>query len=76
MTPELANDNRRELQRQCGGGLKRAYLQDGWLGSTNEHKEDCPMGIAISCSVGVACEHERDCCPICDKCTCEVYPDE
>lgn len=35
------------------------------------HQEDCRFRIAAAGSVGIACEHERDVCPICDPCTCK-----
>lgn len=64
--------NRQELMSFVGAGLPRKYREDGWLGSDNEHDPDCPKGRAISCSVGVECEHGYDVCPKCDPCECST----
>lgn len=34
------------------------------------HDEKCKFRISATCPVGIACEHGRDTCPICDPCTC------
>lgn len=39
-------------------------------GVRKQHKEDCPFRRAMTCPVGIECEHGREVCPICDPCTC------
>lgn len=34
------------------------------------HVEKCRFRIAATGPVGIACDHGRDTCPICDACTC------
>lgn len=34
------------------------------------HKADCRFRIAATGCVGIECKHGRDCCSICDPCTC------
>lgn len=34
------------------------------------HQATCKFRRAATCAVGIECEHGRDCCPICDPCTC------
>jgi hypothetical protein len=37
------------------------------------HAVHCSFRIAATCPIGIPCEpHGRDCCPICDACTCGV----
>ncbi len=36
-----------------------------------DHVEDCMFCRSATCAVGIACEHGRDVCPICDPCTCD-----
>lgn len=36
----------------------------------SRHADDCRFRIAATCAVGIECDHGRDCCPICDPCTC------
>lgn len=35
------------------------------------HHKDCKFRIAVTCAVGIECEHGYDVCPQCDPCTCE-----
>ena len=35
------------------------------------HKKECLFLRAVSCSVGIECDHGFDVCPICDPCTCD-----
>lgn len=35
------------------------------------HSADCRYLRALSCSVGIECEHGRDVCPTCDPCDCK-----
>ncbi len=35
------------------------------------HGEACRFRIAATCPAGIACDHGRDVCPICDPCTCK-----
>ena len=34
------------------------------------HEDGCRFLLAAAGSVGIECEHGRDCCPTCDPCTC------
>ncbi len=33
------------------------------------HEEDCKYRKAVTCPVGIECEHGYDVCPKCDPCT-------
>lgn len=35
-----------------------------------KHKKKCRFRVAATCAIGIPCDHGRDCCPICDPCTC------
>lgn len=35
-----------------------------------EHHEACLFRGAVTCAIGIECEHGYDVCPICDPCTC------
>lgn len=39
-------------------------------GVREQHKEGCRFRAAMTCPVGIECEHGHDVCPICDPCTC------
>jgi len=34
------------------------------------HLDGCRFLRAATCAVPIECSHGRDCCPICDPCTC------
>ena len=34
------------------------------------HGPTCKFRVSATCAVPIECEHGRDCCPICDPCTC------
>lgn len=34
------------------------------------HIKGCALRTAMTCAVGIECEHGYDVCPKCDKCTC------
>lgn len=36
----------------------------------SSHEPECKFRKAATCVVGIECEHNRDCCFICDPCTC------
>ena len=40
-------------------------------GIVANHDELCMFRIAAAGPVGIPCVHGRECCPICDPCTCE-----
>lgn len=40
------------------------------------HARYCDLRVSAECAMPVACEHGRDVCPICDKCTCANPPKE
>jgi len=33
--------------------------------------EKCKFRLAMTCAVGIECDHGYDVCPTCDPCTCE-----
>jgi len=38
------------------------------------HAADCKFLLAAAGPIGIACDdHGRDCCPVCDPCTCEAF---
>jgi hypothetical protein len=36
----------------------------------SRHAPGCKFMLAATGPIGIACEHNRDVCPICDPCTC------
>lgn len=43
------------------------------------HSADCPFRLASTGGIGIACDHGRDVCPICDACNCasrELVPSQ
>jgi hypothetical protein len=41
-----------------------------------EHHSSCLFLKAVSCSIGIECDHGYDVCPKCDPCTCESVKHE
>jgi len=38
------------------------------------HAADCKFLLAAAGPIGIACDdHGRDCCAVCDPCTCEAF---
>lgn len=42
----------------------------------DEHEDGCPTKLAAEGAAAIECEHGYDCCPICDRCTCDDEPSE
>lgn len=38
----------------------------------SSHIKGCALRTAMTCAVGIECEHGYDVCPQCDKCTCDA----
>lgn len=52
--------------KDCDCGMIRCVCLDA-----RKHDKGCAFRRALTCAVGIECEHGYDVCPICDPCTCK-----